>query len=258
MTSFTPTRRAREGGFTLIELMIAATIGLVLTLVVAQLFIGSRRTYATTDEVSRMQEGMRYTYQLLTRTIHIAGYKSSPSTTIDAIFGATPVLAGVEGPAASFASDEFTVAYQGNSNGPGAADGSVVNCLGVPVTGGQMSVNTFSIQAGKNGANALFCAADGGTATEVVPDVDNMQVLYGVDTDANLIVDTYETANNVANMNNVRSVRVGLLFVTPGVYGAPAATTATYDVNGLNVGPFTDNKIRRVMTMTVNMRNRTP
>ena len=57
-----------------------------------------------------------------------------------------------------------------------------------------MSVNTFSIQAGKNGANALFCSADGGPAAEIVPDVDNMQVLYGVDTDANLVIDTLPEA----------------------------------------------------------------
>ena len=258
MTSHTMPRKTRESGFTLIELMIAVTIGLILTLVVVQLFIGSRRTYATTDEVSRMQESMRYTYQLLSRTVHLAGYKSSPSTSTGEIFGATPVLAGTEGPVASFAPDGFTVAYQGNSNGPGTADGSVVNCLGQAITGGEMSINAFTIQIGRNGSNALFCAANGGTPTEIVPDVDNMQVLYGVDTDANMVVDTYVPANLVTNMNNVRSMRIALLFRTPNAYGAPTLNTATYVLNDLTVGPFNDNRIRRPMTMTFNMRNRTP
>ncbi|MGZ5145108.1 MAG: PilW family protein, partial [Burkholderiales bacterium] len=58
-----------DRGFTLIELMVAMTIGLMLTLVVANLFLGSRATFQTTDETSRMQENIRYAYQLLTRSI---------------------------------------------------------------------------------------------------------------------------------------------------------------------------------------------
>ena len=37
----------KDRGFTLIELMVAVTIGLMLTLVVANLFLGSRATFLT-------------------------------------------------------------------------------------------------------------------------------------------------------------------------------------------------------------------
>lgn len=258
-------RRSREQGFTLVELMVALTIGLVLTIVVAQLFLGSRRTYATTDDVSRMQENIRYTYQLLTRTIHLAGYKSSANTRVEDVFAAgTPVLAGVEG--TGIISDSFTVRYQGNSNGPGAAaDGSIVDCLGQPVAAGVMAANTFSIAVGRNGANALFCSVDGVNNVEVVPDVENMQILYGVDNDSNLVVDSYvRTTDAGFNANNVRSVRVALLFRTPNPGVSPTTVTRTYDLNGppaaggATLGPFNDTRIRRDLTMTVNMRNRTP
>ena len=60
-------------------------------------------------------------------------------------------------------------------------------------------------------------------------------------------------------MNNVRSVRFALLFRTPNVGAAPAPdTTTTYVLNDLTVGPFNDTRLRRAVTMTVNMRNRTP
>ena len=249
-------------GFTLVEILVALTIGMVLTLVVAQLFLGSRRTYATTDEVSRMQENIRFSYQLLTRTIHMAGFKSSPNTKVDVVFNAaTPVLVGVEN--AAPASDSFTVNYQGNSNGTAAAaDGSVVDCQGIPVAAGVMSTNVFTIAPGANGANALWCSTAAGNL-EVVPDVENMQVLYGIDNNTDLVVDTYLRADQIADMNNVRSVRVALLFRTPvEVLPAPqvsgAAAGSPLSLNGVEFGPYTDRRVRRAVTMTVNMRNRTP
>src|ERR1043165_7328718 len=56
------TMRTRNQGFTLLELMIAMAIGLLLTLIIGTLFVQSRRTYLTTDDVSRMQENMRFAY----------------------------------------------------------------------------------------------------------------------------------------------------------------------------------------------------
>src|SRR5437868_2366793 len=70
----------RRVGFTLIELMIAVTIGLLLTAVVAKLFVGSSATYQTTDEISRMQENIRFAFQLMSRTVHQAAYRSSPNS----------------------------------------------------------------------------------------------------------------------------------------------------------------------------------
>lgn len=263
MNSSVPSIRRAARGFTIVELMVALAIGLALTVVIAQLFLGSRQTFRTTDDVSRMQENIRFTYQLLTRTIHLAGYKTSPNTRVEDIFNAaTPVLAGAEGATAA-APDTFTVRFQGSSNGPGAADGTVVDCLGRPVGAGVMSTNIFTLQVGANGANALFCQSllDGAAAqgpSELVSDIETMQVAYGVDTDNNLVVDSYVPANLVADMNQVRSVRVALLFRTANVGASPAPSTLVHDVNGVNFGPYADTRVRRPVTMTVNMRNRTP
>jgi type IV pilus assembly protein PilW len=248
----------KDRGFTLIELMVAVTIGLMLTLVVANLFLGSRATFQTTDETSRMQENIRYAYQLLTRSIHHAGYRSSPNTVAIQIFNAAnQAVMGTEG--GGTASDSFTIRYQGSGTGTGTADGSIVNCAGTEVDAAAMTYSTFTIAVGTNGGNALMCdnGAPGG-AVEVVPDVENMQVLFGEDTNADMVADRYVSASNVTNFDNVISLRVSLLFRTANISASVLKDTGTYDLSGTVVGPFNDTRIRRVVTLNMNLRNRTP
>jgi type IV pilus assembly protein PilW len=260
--SMITTRRSmsrKDRGFTLIELMVAVTIGLMLTLVVANLFLGSRATFQTTDETSRMQENIRYAYQLLTRSIHHAGYRSSPNTVATTIFNAAnQAVTGTDG--GGTAPDTFTIRYQGSGTGTGTgADGSIVNCAGAEVDAAAMTYSTFTIGAGTNGGNALLCdnGAAGG-AVEVVPDVENMQVLFGEDTNADMVADRYVSAPNVTNFDNVISVRVSLLFRTANISASVLKDTGTYDLSGTVVGPFNDTRIRRVVTLNMNLRNRTP
>lgn len=269
MNLYASTRYPYHRGFTLLELLIAMTIGMILTLVVSLLFVGSRRTYATTDDASRVQENMRYTYQLLNRMVHLAGYKSSPNSKTEEIFNAAnPVLRATEG--GGTAPDAITVSFQGNSNGTTiAADGSIIDCLGASVPAGVTAVNTFTIASGANGAPALFCAVGSppGTAVEIVPNVANMQILYGVDDNADLVADRYVPATGVT-LDNVRSIRFAFLFVSPTASAlltdsqkldkSGTASARTYDLNGVSVGPFNDRFTRRAFTMTVSMRNRTP
>lgn len=253
--------RRVERGFTLIELMVAVTIGLLLTVVVANLFLGSRATYQTTDEVSRMQENIRFAYQLLSRTIHVAGYRSSPNTYaidvpgIAGVFsGANVALLGTEG--GGTVPDSFTVRYHGSGNAAGTPDGSIVDCTGAEIDAGVITTNTFTIAAGANGGNALFC--NNGAAVEVVPDVENMQILYGEDINGDLVADRYVAAANVADFNAVVTLRISLLFRTPNMPASVLPDTTTYDLNGTVVGPFNDTRIRRVFTLNMNLRNRTP
>ena len=259
MISVRTSKSLNDRGFTLIELMVALTIGLLLTLVVANLFLGSRATFQTTDETSRMQENIRYAYQLLTRSVHHAGYRSSPNTFANAIFSAgNQAVTGTDG--GGTLPDSFTIRYQGSGNGAGAADGTIVNCSGTEIDANVMTTATFSIAAGANGSgNALWCNNGGaGAAVEVVPDVENMQILFGEDTNADLVADRYVSAGNVTNFDNVISLRISLLFRTSNISAAVVKDTGTYNLNGTVVGPFNDTRIRRVVTLNMNLRNRTP
>lgn len=261
-----PTGPAASRGVTMVELMVAVTISLLITLVIAQLFLGSRQTFATTDDVSRMQENIRFTQQLLIRLVHLAGYKSQPNSVTLAVFNpvTNPALDATDG--AGTASDTLTIRYQGSGNGAGTPDGTVVDCLGVPVDSGSFATNTFAIQLGANGRNALWCSNQPIIVIplpccELIPNVANMQILFGEDTNADLSADYYVALPSVVNPSNIVSVRIALLFETPTDVSKAIADATTYTVDPVTpvvLGPYTDRRIRRMMTTTINVRNRTP
>jgi type IV pilus assembly protein PilW len=253
-------------GFTLVELMVAIAIGLFLTTVIAHLFINSRTAYNTTDEVSRMQENMRFAYQVLVRTVHLTAYRSSPNTFATGEWGlfTGPAIA-LEGTNDDVnGSDTLTVRYQG-SGALGAPDGTIVDCSGAEITSNEIVTNLFYIRAGQNGGLALWCdrsvvGVGAVTQFEVVPDVQAMHILYGEDTDSprDTVADRYVPRAGVANMDSVVSVRIALLFQTTNAGNRDDPDTRAYDLNGVAVGPFNDTRVRRLVTWNLNLRNRTP
>lgn len=105
----------------------------------------------------------------------------------------------------------------------------------------------------------------GGTsATELVEGVENMQILYGIDSNPQNDTgkdghgaDRYLTASNVTDWSRVVSVRIGLLVSTSNTEGNADTTpdTATYTVTGTTLNPVDDRRRRRVFTTTVGLRN---
>jgi len=65
--------RARQGGFNLIELMIAMLLGLLVVGAAIGIFLSNRATYATTEGMSRLQESSRTAFELMARDIREAG-----------------------------------------------------------------------------------------------------------------------------------------------------------------------------------------
>jgi type IV pilus assembly protein PilW len=259
----------RDRGFTLIELMVAMTIGLLLTVTIAQIFLGSRRTYSTNDDLSRMQENMRYTHDMLNRVVRMTGYMAYPGSSpidIDAIKGvfpgATPALAGVDGDGGSTSAvttpDSFTVRFQGTGSDTGVADGETTDCLGNIVSPTATSTNIFTINAT---TKSLECDIGDGKPQVLVSDVENMQILYGEETTGDFATDKYVPRNLVANMDRVMAVRIALLFRTPNLNVRSAPDTSTYPLFAGTVpaptGPEAT-RIRRTMTMTIALRNRSP
>lgn len=62
-----------QGGFSLIELMIALIIGLLVVAAAGGLFLSNRRVYAATESVNRIQEGQRAAFEMMARDIREAG-----------------------------------------------------------------------------------------------------------------------------------------------------------------------------------------
>lgn len=99
-----------------------------------------------------------------------------------------------------------------------------------------------------------------GLEQELIEGVENLQLRYGVDTDATPdgIVNSYVAANAVANWNTVVSVRMGLLMRTTTAVESDTSVATTGLVNGVTVTyPTTGSKYdRRVFTTTVAVRNK--
>ncbi|HTN34687.1 MAG TPA: PilW family protein [Marinobacter sp.] len=67
-------QRRSQSGLSLIELMIALVLGVVLTLGVTQVFLGSSKTYRTSDAVAFLQENMRFSLSRISRDVRMAGH----------------------------------------------------------------------------------------------------------------------------------------------------------------------------------------
>jgi type IV pilus assembly protein PilW len=98
-----------------------------------------------------------------------------------------------------------------------------------------------------------------GLEQELIEGVENLQLRYGVDTDATPdgIVNAYVNANAVTNWNTVVSVRMSLLMRTTTPVGADTTLAAGGVVNGVAITYPTGSKFdRRVFTTTVAVRNK--
>jgi type IV pilus assembly protein PilW len=131
----------------------------------------------------------------------------------------------------------------------------------------RFQASSFFIGTGSSGRPALFRGAinnASGTVTivpqEIVEGIADMQITYGVDTDASKdgTPNTYLTADTVTSnswWDDVVSVRLNLLMETE--RDNLADTKQTYTFNGATVTAG-DNRIRKAMTTTVALRNRLP
>lgn len=112
--------------------------------------------------------------------------------------------------------------------------------------------NSYSIQTDTNGNPGLFVTTASGSQ-EIVDNISNMVILYGEDTDSDGTANRYVRANQVTNMLNVVSVRISI--VVRSAEDNIVVTPQTYTFNGQTVTP-TDNRLYRVYTTTITLRNR--
>jgi type IV pilus assembly protein PilW len=74
-------RAPHQGGFTLVELMVAITLGLFLMIGLISLIVSSVSTRSELDKSSRQIENGRYALQLLGEDVQVAGYVGSTAST---------------------------------------------------------------------------------------------------------------------------------------------------------------------------------
>jgi type IV pilus assembly protein PilW len=147
--------------------------------------------------------------------------------------------------------------------GPGNASSSFPPSLSFSPGAQVTPVDTvvYYIGVGADQDSALFAydlnATGSFTASELVPDIEAMQILYGVDTTKTQTVTDYVTADKVVDFNTVMSVKVALLAASaPG--SAHPTGAKTYNLLGTTVTAPNDTRSRQVFQETIALRNALP
>lgn len=246
-------RSDTQRGFTLVELMISMTLGLILLLIIGTAFVSSRQTFREQEDNARIQESGRFALEFIGRNIKQAGHAEIPFSGIKANFEGTAIRS-TNGAASG--ADTVIVQY----------DGAIGNqdCEGTSITVTEIASQNTVIQNSFNiDATSAELRCDGQlvlASTEPTPtpgsvlleNVEDLQILYGIDTTGEQSVDQYVAAP--ADWSQVIAARVCVLvrsektnIVFPGFY---------LDCNGTSVAIPADRRLRRAFTATFNLRNR--
>jgi type IV pilus assembly protein PilW len=109
---------------------------------------------------------------------------------------------------------------------------------------------------------ALWQIVGSNPPQELIQGVEGMQLVYGVDTDGDLLANSYQKANAVADWGTVVSVNIAILARSIDETGTQV-DKQTYKLlggtagNGLDYGPFNDRRQRAIFTTTITLRNGT-
>ncbi len=93
------------------------------------------------------------------------------------------------------------------------------------------------------------------TDEELVPGVENMQVLYGIDSTGTQAASAYVTADQVADFDSVVSVKVAVLSASAAGGAQPPAAAPTFNLLGTTVTAPRDTRARKVFDVTITLRN---
>jgi type IV pilus assembly protein PilW len=220
----------KQQGLTLVELMVAITIGLFISIGLLAMLSNMMGTFRDQDALSEIQDNQRMVANTLTSTVQLTGYfidtlnsnrtdsfPADPTANADGTtYGSGQTIVGTTN--ATFG-DTINVRYQ-SINGDG-----LMNCLG-QVQGGGIGIlrNTFYVTVG----HQLMCSVGSGKGTALVDNVSRMDIAYGVDTQDSGNPDTYMNADQVqadSLWNKVHVVRFTLTFMNNLSAGAGASDT---------------------------------
>lgn len=122
----------------------------------------------------------------------------------------------------------------------------------------KMNTVYYYIATGASGQPALWQAIVPGAAQEILEGVENLQLIYGRDTNSDLVPDRYEDATAITTANawdKVGAIRIQLLMRSVEANVTDAAQP--YSFNGADVTP-TDKRLRHVFVSTIGVRAKMP
>lgn len=255
-----PARNGWRGtaGFSLIEMMVAMVIALVALGAVGGLYLSSSQTARYYAAVQRVQENGRFAADMMSRSLRMGGYDDPLDDDEDLGDGLGYELPAVwlKGTISSSGTiitqtglkstgDTVGVSYQGGAD--------IRDCQGRSVGNNVFVTNMYAVST----TNQLVCSSQHSTGTTyaAVPlaeGVEDMQVLYGLDIDDDGIANRYVPANNVADWNEVVSMRITLLINS---IAAALVDPATVCMGCVVFAGVNDRLVRAEFETTIGIRN---
>lgn len=228
-----------QRGFSIVELMVAMLISLFLIAGVVSVYLSTTESSRVSRGLRTMQENARFAFSTLRNNLQMAGYIDDYDPTI--------IVTPFDTTATSDSSVKIT--YEG-----------ILDCTGtavaaIPPSTRPMVTNAFSLNGG-----ALICQGNTAATETIVPGVDQMRVLYGLDDDEDKIADRYVQAATVTAddpnnwQENVVSLRIGLLLNSVENI-KPNAEQETHQLLDIQI-TTNDRRMHRVFTNTIILRNR--
>lgn len=269
-----------QSGVTLVELMVSLAIGLILMGGMVQILKTNQNAYRYNSSMAEMQDNGNYALDFVTNQISQIGFVPNWINYSDAdhngdgdkdrrdlefwAYGATASIAKAS--VKNSVGDAIDIDVLADPS-----NGDSFDCVGTRVvapgafvgpTGMFGIVNTLAVVKYSKERSALTC-----NGVEVAEGIENMQILYGVDTPDPVAlpafaydgrVDIYQTLDQIVAaglQNNILTVRIALL-VASSEQSRAAINTKSYDLLGTIVPAENDNKQRSVYTATIRLRNR--
>jgi type IV pilus assembly protein PilW len=275
-----------QRGFTLIELMVSITLGLLIVAAATQLFVANQVSLNYQRGTGDVQANGRYAMDQIVRDVRFAGIREAASIPVEPIaFFTTDVIgtgvttaqvssnddqdAGITG--TGLKSDQIMLQY--------VAPTDMVDCEGNSITKGTYLVERYYLATDSDtGTKGLLCDSGnypgtgavtglGSGAAVLASGVDSFQVLYGIDDGVNgaAVVKQYLTAAGYTALAAPRppivAVRIGLYVKSLERVGDTIAAAAAVNVLDKQIPAANvpvDGRLRRLFVSTVALRNTDP
>ncbi|MBX3617981.1 MAG: PilW family protein [Nitrosomonas sp.] len=249
MMSTKNSKHIKQQGFSLVELMIAMTLGLILLLVIGTVFVSSRQIFREQEDNARLQESGRYALEIIGRSIKQAGHVEIPFTGFKVAFEGT-AISGTNGTGG--VADTLTVQYEG-AVGDRDCEGAGVTVAG-RIIQNHFNLDTLNAELQCKGdiADIPPVPAAAPVGSVLLENVEDLQVFYGIDTNGDQSVDQY--TESPVDWNQVVTTRICVLIRSEKLNVVSAGNYL--DCNGASVAIPSDRRLRRAFTATINLRNR--
>ncbi len=257
-------------GYTLLELMIAMSLGLVLIGGAIQTLISNKQTFNITNAIGSTEEGGRFSMHFLTQDIRMAGYSANPQSNKSNPFFVYDANSTTNAYCTADSNDWCSKEGGGTISDQIAILKEIDTFISSDCNGNatasepdksNMLANVYWIAHDSTNDNqsSLFCrgydvtaATWLGDALPLIGGVESFQALYGeVNSDGNT---RYVSLDRVEKMTRVIAVKIGVL-VTENGDGSLSKKSRSYSV--LDARPFTfdDKKNRTLYSTTVFLSN---